>query len=73
MEQKENIVKRRWSTVTDCDGARSHELPMPRFIALLRAVNLGPHGKIAMEDLRAICAEAGFAANSDSFRPPIPI
>jgi uncharacterized protein (DUF1697 family) len=27
---------------------------MPTFIALLRAVNLGPHNKVAMADLREL-------------------
>jgi len=33
---------------------------MPRYIALLRAVNVGGAGKLAMSDLRAICRETGF-------------
>ena len=32
---------------------------MPTFIALLRAVNLGPHNKVAMADLRALLDELG--------------
>lgn len=32
---------------------------MPAFVALLRAVNLGPHNKIAMADLKAVAGEAG--------------
>jgi uncharacterized protein (DUF1697 family) len=35
---------------------------MPRFIALLRAVNVGGTGKLAMADLKSICADAGFEA-----------
>jgi uncharacterized protein (DUF1697 family) len=31
-------------------------------IALLRAVNIGPHGKVAMADLKAMMAGLGFAA-----------
>lgn len=34
---------------------------MPRFIALLRAVNVGGTGKLAMAHLKAICDAAGFA------------
>ncbi len=33
---------------------------MNTFIALLRAVNVGGTGKLPMEDLRALCAKAGF-------------
>jgi uncharacterized protein (DUF1697 family) len=34
---------------------------MPAFVALLRAVNLGPHNKIAMADLRSLVEGCGFA------------
>ena len=34
---------------------------MTTFIALLRAVNVGGTGKIAMTDLKRLCAECGFA------------
>ncbi|MFZ1069046.1 MAG: DUF1697 domain-containing protein, partial [Methyloceanibacter sp.] len=34
---------------------------MTAYIALLRAVNVGGTGKLPMADLRALCAEAGFA------------
>ena len=34
---------------------------MTRYVALLRAINVGGTGKLPMSDLRAICAEAGFA------------
>jgi uncharacterized protein (DUF1697 family) len=34
---------------------------MTTYIALLRAVNVGGTGKLPMEDLRALCVEAGFA------------
>jgi uncharacterized protein (DUF1697 family) len=34
---------------------------MPVFIALLRAVNVGGTGKLAMTDLKAICENAGCA------------
>jgi uncharacterized protein (DUF1697 family) len=34
---------------------------MTTFVALLRAVNVGGTGKLAMEDLRSLCANAGFA------------
>lgn len=33
---------------------------MNTFVALLRAVNVGGTGKLPMEDLRALCAKAGF-------------
>jgi uncharacterized protein (DUF1697 family) len=33
---------------------------MTKFIALLRAVNVGGTGKLAMADLRSACADAGF-------------
>jgi uncharacterized protein (DUF1697 family) len=32
---------------------------MPAFVALLRAVNLGPHNKISMADLKAVAENAG--------------
>lgn len=32
---------------------------MTRWVALLRAVNVGGTGKLAMADLRRICADAG--------------
>jgi uncharacterized protein (DUF1697 family) len=34
---------------------------MPAFVALLRAVNLGPHNKISMSDLKAVAEGAGFS------------
>ncbi|NOT70989.1 MAG: DUF1697 domain-containing protein [Hyphomicrobium sp.] len=34
---------------------------MPTYIALLRAVNVGGTGKLAMAELKAICKAAGFA------------
>jgi uncharacterized protein (DUF1697 family) len=34
---------------------------MTSFVALLRAVNVGGTGKLPMEDLRVLCADAGFA------------
>jgi uncharacterized protein (DUF1697 family) len=33
---------------------------MTRYVALLRAVNVGGTGKLAMSELRSICAELGF-------------
>lgn len=33
---------------------------MTKFIALLRAVNVGGAGKLAMADLQSMCADAGF-------------
>jgi uncharacterized protein (DUF1697 family) len=35
---------------------------MPAFVALLRAVNLGPHNKIAMADLKALAEGCGLSA-----------
>jgi uncharacterized protein (DUF1697 family) len=35
---------------------------MGAFVALLRAVNVGGTGKLPMSDLKALCAELGFAA-----------
>lgn len=35
---------------------------MPAWIALLRAVNVGGTGKLAMSDLKAMCDELGFAS-----------
>lgn len=32
---------------------------MTAYVALLRAVNLGPHNRLAMSDLKRICEEAG--------------
>lgn len=34
---------------------------MPAFVALLRAVNLGPHNKIAMSELKAVAEGAGLS------------
>ena len=34
---------------------------MTKYIALLRAVNVGGTGKLPMVDLRAMCRDAGFA------------
>ena len=34
---------------------------MPKYIALLRAVNVGGTGKLPMADLKAMCLDAGFA------------
>lgn len=33
---------------------------MPKYVALVRAVNVGGTGKLPMQRLRAICADAGF-------------
>ena len=33
---------------------------MTKFVALLRAVNVGGTGKLAMADLKSMCADAGF-------------
>ena len=35
---------------------------MPAFVALLRAVNLGPHNKIAMADLKVLAESLGFSS-----------
>ncbi|MEO8808886.1 MAG: DUF1697 domain-containing protein [Rhodanobacter sp.] len=34
---------------------------MPRYIALLRAVNVGGTGKLSMSELKALCEAAGFS------------
>jgi uncharacterized protein (DUF1697 family) len=34
---------------------------MTRYVALLRAINVGGTGKLPMSDLRSICEQAGFA------------
>jgi uncharacterized protein (DUF1697 family) len=34
---------------------------MPAFVALLRAVNLGPHNKVSMADLKAVAERAGLS------------
>jgi uncharacterized protein (DUF1697 family) len=34
---------------------------MTKYVALLRAVNLGPHNKFPMSELKSICELAGFA------------
>ena len=41
---------------------------MTAYIALLRAVNVGGTGKLPMEDLRALCAEAGFRQGANLYR-----
>jgi len=33
---------------------------MTTWVALLRGINLGPHHKVPMADLRALCADLGF-------------
>ncbi len=33
---------------------------MVRYVALLRAINVGGHGKLAMADLQRLCPESGF-------------
>ena len=35
---------------------------MPRYVALLRAVNVGGTGKLPMSELKAMCEELGFGA-----------
>jgi uncharacterized protein (DUF1697 family) len=37
------------------------DLAMTRYIALLRAVNVGGTGKLPMSDLKSLCHEAGFS------------
>jgi len=50
----------RWAG--DKSAALSYDAAMPRrYIALLRAVNVGRTGTRAMSDLIAICADVGFA------------
>ncbi len=47
----------------DCPAGpgRASLVPMTRYAALLRAVNVGGTGKLPMTDLRALCRKAGFA------------
>jgi uncharacterized protein DUF1697 len=40
---------------------RKEGLWMTRYVALLRAVNVGGTGKLPMSELWAMCCEAGFA------------
>ena len=37
-----------------------HDFVMTRYVALLRAVNVGGTGKVAMTELKAMCVDAGF-------------
>ena len=37
-----------------------HGFGMTRYVALLRAVNVGGTGKVAMTELKAMCVDAGF-------------
>jgi uncharacterized protein (DUF1697 family) len=41
--------------------SRQSKLKMAKYIALLRAVNVGGTGKLPMTDLKAMCGDAGFA------------
>ena len=34
---------------------------MTKYVALLRAINVGGTGKLPMTDLKALCEDAGFA------------
>lgn len=43
------------------DASTDDALDMTRYVALLRAVNVGGTGKLPMEDLKALCVDAGFA------------
>src|SRR4051812_6603091 len=46
-----------------CDrSAPSATMPRMRYVALLRAVNVGGTGKLAMIELRALCEAIGFDA-----------
>ena len=40
---------------------RRYNAPMTTYVALLRAVNVGGTGKLAMSELRAMCESIGFA------------
>jgi uncharacterized protein (DUF1697 family) len=42
-------------------GSSGPRVPNCVYVALLRAVNVGGTGKLAMSDLKAICLEAGFS------------
>ena len=41
---------------------------MAAWIALLRAVNVGGTGKLAMSELKAMCDELGFAVGQNLYR-----
>src|SRR3954452_12334480 len=56
------MAKRASSEQQFAGGARQDESrPVNRYVALLRAVNVGDTGKLAMSTLKAMCAEAGFS------------
>jgi Protein of unknown function (DUF1697) len=42
-------------------AAVRYDLLMTRYIALLRAVNVGGTGRLPMTELKAVCCDAGFA------------
>jgi uncharacterized protein (DUF1697 family) len=44
-----------------CYACRAKQSHMTKYIALLRAVNVGGTGKLPMADLKSICEDAGFA------------
>src|SRR5262245_38232826 len=46
-----------------CRGRRPRctDPSTPKYVALLRAINVGGTGKLPMADLKAMCEEAGFA------------
>src|SRR6266581_1895645 len=44
---------------------------MTRYVALLRAVNVGGTGKLPMADLRGICGDAGFTRVAAYAKKPI--
>jgi uncharacterized protein (DUF1697 family) len=43
------------------DESHRHAIVMTRYVALLRAVNVGGTGKLPMADLKSMCSDAGFS------------
>jgi uncharacterized protein (DUF1697 family) len=41
-------------------GARRRDFEMTKYVALLRAINVGGTGKLPMAELKAMCTDAGF-------------
>ena len=49
------------SSVRKSETAQVESRPVTRYVALLRAVNVGGTGKLPMSTLKAMCVEAGFS------------
>jgi uncharacterized protein (DUF1697 family) len=50
-----------WPNLSRAPSQSGYNSRMTAFVALLRAVNVGGTGKLAMADLRSLCVAAGFA------------